>query len=59
MPQVGKTYEITTKYGKTYATVNWIKENIVNCDLFFCYFNDNFDNAQIDIKCFNKAKVVR
>lgn len=58
MPQVGKTYIITTKYGKTRATVNWIKGDVVNCDMFFCYFDYNCQDMQIDIKCFKDAKEV-
>lgn len=59
MPKIGKTYLVKTKYGKASAKVNWIKEKVVNCDMYFYALDMDWNGNQVDISLFNGAKELK
>ena len=59
MPKVGKTYLVKTKYGKASAKVNWVKKDVVNCDMYFYALDTYWNGNQVDISLFNSAKELR
>ena len=58
MPKVGKAYLVKTKYGKARAKVNWIKDGIVNCDMYFYALDTDWFGNQVDIKLFEGAEEI-
>ena len=59
MPKVGKTYLVNTKYGKASAKVNWVKDNVVNCDMHFYALNTDWIGNQVDIELFDGSKELK
>lgn len=59
MPKVGKTYLVKTKYGKASAKVNWVKGDVVNCDMYFYALDMDWNCNQVDISLFNGAKEMK